>query len=87
MAQSVDIKRATLAFDEKAPTRLSRVLTFMWRLRLGVIGAAFVLVLLATAIFCPLLAPNDPLEQDILNSLLPPAWMATLPARMGALTG
>jgi ABC-type dipeptide/oligopeptide/nickel transport system permease subunit len=55
---------------------MGRVLTFLWRLRLGVIGAAFVLLLLVTAVLCPWLAPNDPLEQDIMNSLMPPAWMA-----------
>ena len=76
MAQTLRISEAPLAFNDKAPSKLRRAFTFIWRLRLGVIGAAFVLLLLFTAIFCPWLAPHDPLEQDIMNSLLPPAWMA-----------
>lgn len=76
MSQTMEIIKGPLAFDDTPPTRMGRMLTFLWRLRLGVIGAAFVLLLLVTAILCPWLAPNDPLEQDIMNSLMPPAWMA-----------
>ena len=47
----------------------------MWRLRLGMLGLLFVGILLVTAAFAPLIAPNDPFEQDIMNSLSPPAWM------------
>ena len=76
MSQTMEIIKGPLAFDDTPPTRMGRMLTFLWRLRLGVIGAAFVLLLLFTAILCPWLAPNDPLEQDLMNSLMPPAWMA-----------
>jgi peptide/nickel transport system permease protein len=75
MVESMETDNTFLAFDEAPPSRLGRLLTILWRLRLGVIGAIFVLVLLGTAIFCPWIAPNDPLEQDIMNSLMPPAWM------------
>lgn len=40
------------------------------------IGGAIVLVLVLIAIFAPYIAPNDPLEQDLLSPLLPPAWAA-----------
>jgi peptide/nickel transport system permease protein len=76
MAYTTEIIDSQMVFEDKKPTRLGRALTFLWRLRLGVFGAAFVLMLLLTAIFCPWIAPNDPLEQDIMSSLLPPAWMA-----------
>jgi len=76
MSQTVEIIKGPLAFDDTPPTRMGRMLTFLWRLRLGVIGAAFVLLLLFTAILCPWLAPNDPLEQNLMNNLMPPAWMA-----------
>ncbi|MBX7020962.1 ABC transporter permease, partial [Providencia rettgeri] len=36
----------------------------------GVRGLSFSLV----ALFAPLLAPNDPNAQDLLPTLLPPAW-------------
>jgi len=39
-------------------------------------GGALVLTLFLTAILAPWIAPHDPGEQDLLNLLLPPAWMA-----------
>ncbi|MFY0480076.1 ABC transporter permease [Achromobacter marplatensis] len=38
------------------------------------LGGAIVLALLAIALFAPVIAPNDPLSQDLLSPLLPPAW-------------
>ena len=38
-----------------------------------VIGGGFILLLLLIAIFAPLLAPKDPLEQDLMLGTLPPA--------------
>ena len=40
------------------------------------LGGAIVLALLAVALFAPAIAPNDPLAQDLLSPLLPPAWAA-----------
>ena len=60
---------------DRVPSGLKRMLTRMWRLRLGMLGLLFVGILLITAAFAPLVAPNDPFEQDIMNSLNPPAWM------------
>jgi peptide/nickel transport system permease protein len=40
------------------------------------LGGAIVLALVAIAIFAPAIAPNDPLAQDLLSPLLPPAWAA-----------
>lgn len=40
------------------------------------IGTVLLLALVATAVFAPVLAPHDPRQQDILNSLTPPAWQA-----------
>ena len=39
------------------------------------IGAALVALLVLTALLAPMLAPHDPLEQDLLSAQLPPAWM------------
>ena len=39
------------------------------------VGLALVTLLMLIAIFAPVLAPHDPLEQDLLSAQLPPAWM------------
>ncbi|HEX9214437.1 MAG TPA: ABC transporter permease [Bradyrhizobium sp.] len=39
------------------------------------VGAALVAVLVLLAVFAPVLAPHDPLEQDLMSAQLPPAWM------------
>ncbi|MCP8937944.1 ABC transporter permease [Alsobacter sp. SYSU M60028] len=41
-----------------------------------VIGLALIAAAVAVAILAPFLAPHDPQEQDLLNTLLPPAWAA-----------
>ena len=38
-------------------------------------GGGIVLTLAAVAAFAPLLAPHDPLDQDLLSALLPPRWI------------
>ena len=42
------------------------------RLQVGLAVATLVVLI---AIFAPVLAPHDPLEQDLLSAQLPPAWM------------
>src|SRR5262249_60947505 len=39
-------------------------------------GLAIVLLNIAVAMAAPLLAPHDPLDQDVARRLLPPAWLA-----------
>jgi peptide/nickel transport system permease protein len=39
------------------------------------LGAALVALLVLAAIFAPVLAPHDPLEQDLMSAQLPPVWM------------
>jgi len=40
------------------------------------VGGAMVLLFICVAVFAPWLAPNDPNAQDLLATLLPPAWAA-----------
>jgi peptide/nickel transport system permease protein len=42
----------------------------------AVAGGIIVAILFLTAIFAPLIAPHDPLEQDLLATQLPPSWSA-----------
>jgi peptide/nickel transport system permease protein len=39
-------------------------------------GAALVGVLMLVALLAPLLAPHDPVEQDLMSAQLPPAWLS-----------
>jgi len=48
----------------------------MLRNRGGLIGLLIVLLNIVVAILAPLLAPHDPLDQDITRRLQPPAWLA-----------
>src|SRR3984893_2400120 len=38
------------------------------------VGAALVGFLFLVALLAPLIAPHDPLEQDLMSAQLPPAW-------------
>ncbi|MEM1198853.1 MAG: ABC transporter permease [Pseudomonadota bacterium] len=40
----------------------------------AVVGGLFILFLIFCAVFTPLIAPHDPLEQDLLLEKVPPAW-------------
>lgn len=39
------------------------------------VGAALVAILVLVALLAPVLAPHDPLEQDLLSAQLPPMWV------------
>lgn len=39
------------------------------------IGASLAAVLVLVALLAPLIAPHDPLEQDLISAQLPPSWM------------
>jgi ABC-type dipeptide/oligopeptide/nickel transport system permease subunit len=39
------------------------------------VGAALVAILVLAALLAPMLAPHDPLEQDLLSAQLPPMWV------------
>ncbi|MFF0759055.1 ABC transporter permease [Streptomyces sp. NPDC003737] len=52
----------------------SVVLRALLRNKLAVLALAVLVLLLATALFAPLIAPYDPNSQDLLLRLRPPAW-------------
>jgi len=56
--------------------RLAYAGRFLWRDRSGVIGMVMFLVVVFAAVFAPLIAPYDPLEQNLRDSKMPPAWYA-----------
>jgi len=46
------------------------------RSRLAIIGLALFVIIVFLSITAPLIAPHDPMDQDLVNKLLPPAWEA-----------
>jgi peptide/nickel transport system permease protein len=46
----------------------------LWQLRAGLTGLGLVALIVVAAIAAPVVAPHDPLEQDITARLLPPVW-------------
>jgi dipeptide transport system permease protein len=44
-----------------------------WRL---ILAGSWLALVVACALFAPLIAPHDPLAQDLLSGRLPPAWLA-----------
>lgn len=49
---------------------------FLWRDRSGIIGLILFLVLVVAAVFAPLISPYDPLQQNLRDNKMPPAWSA-----------
>jgi len=47
----------------------------LWHDKPGAIGFVMILLIVAMAIFAPLIAPYDPAEQSLLARLKPPAWL------------
>ncbi len=70
-----DTNSLSPSFDEVLPSSLTRILGRMWHLRLGVIGGLIIFGLIFTAVVCPVLAPHNPYQQDLVNRLKPPLWM------------
>jgi ABC-type dipeptide/oligopeptide/nickel transport system permease subunit len=54
--------------------RLAYLGRFLWRDKSGVVGLAMFLVVLFAAVFAPVIAPYDPLQQNLRDAKMPPAW-------------
>lgn len=67
-----------LLIDEEDDRSIRARLWYLWRLlwrdKSGLIGLIVFLVIIFTAIFAPMLAPHDPLKQDLYASRQPPVW-------------
>ena len=48
----------------------------LWRLKWGLAATGLLLLIVASAVLAPWVAPKDPLAVDIRHRLAPPAWMA-----------
>ena len=47
---------------------------FLWRDRSGIIGLVMFLIVVFAALLAPVIAPYDPLEQNLRDAKMPPAW-------------
>ena len=47
---------------------------FLWRDKSGVLGMILFLVVVFAAVFAPQISPYDPLEQNLRDNKMPPAW-------------
>ena len=56
--------------------RLAYAGRFLWRDRSGIIGLILFLVVVVAAVFAPQFSPYDPLEQNLRDNKMPPAWSA-----------
>lgn len=74
---------AQVCVSRQAPPRQKewqRIIRVFFRRKLAVIGLIIILILIATAIFAPYLAPYDPYKIDPPNKLAPPGsthWLGT----------
>jgi len=59
---------------DRAVGPVRRVASALWRQRLARVSGAVLLFMIVVAVFAPLVAPYDPLEQDLGNSLASPGW-------------
>jgi peptide/nickel transport system permease protein len=57
------------------PRAAERSLRRLWRVKWGLVAALLLLLIVATALAAPLIAPYSPVEVDIQHRLGPPAWM------------
>jgi peptide/nickel transport system permease protein len=55
---------------------VARLASALARRRAGAIGLAILVLNIVVALAAPIVAPHDPLDQDVARRLLPPAWLA-----------
>jgi ABC-type dipeptide/oligopeptide/nickel transport system permease subunit len=56
--------------------RLAYMGRFLWRDRSGVVGLIVFSIVVFAAVFAPVLSPFEPLQQNLRDSKMPPAWNA-----------
>ena len=68
---SVEFKRGQ---ESPLIRQLVTVSRLLWRDKPATVGLMIILLVVFTAIFAPLIAPHDPLEQNMDATKLPPVW-------------
>lgn len=60
--------------ERRGERRLPKWLRLLLKSKTGTVGVAILLVVAFTAIFAPLIAPHDPIKQNVEDMLVPPVW-------------
>ncbi|MCL7455106.1 MAG: ABC transporter permease, partial [Anaerolineae bacterium] len=78
MATSEAVRTADTLLDVERTLkdRVAYAGRFLWRDRSGVIGMLMFLLVVFAAVFAPVVAPYDPLNQTLRDAKMPPAWEA-----------
>lgn len=66
---------AVVAEAELGPSARTRTLRRLLRRKTFLAGAVLLVLIVFVAVFAPLLAPHDPISQDLAASLAPPFWV------------
>jgi len=78
MDTEATLKSTGSRVDEEVEHGIWPKLVYVWRLlyrdKAGMLGLAMFLIVAATAVFSPVLAPYNPLKQDLMASKTPPAY-------------
>jgi ABC-type dipeptide/oligopeptide/nickel transport system permease subunit len=74
VAEAEEIASTPIAAPSTRLSRRQYWLRRLWKLRLGVLGGLIVLGVCLMAILAPVIAPYDPLKQDLGARLVPPFW-------------
>jgi ABC-type dipeptide/oligopeptide/nickel transport system permease subunit len=61
--------------DRSIRAKLKYVWRLLWRDKSGLIGLTVFLILVFAAAFAPVIAPHDPLQQNLIISRQPPVWV------------
>ena len=72
--QTTQTADSLLDVERTFKDRLAYMGRFLWRDKSGVIGLLMFLSVVFAAVFAPMIAPYDPLEQNLRDAKLPPAW-------------
>ena len=72
--QTTQTADSLLDVERTFKDRLAYMGRFLWRDKSGVIGLLMFLSVVFAAVFAPVIAPYDPLQQNLRDAKLPPAW-------------
>ena len=64
------------ARSPRSAARVARLASALARKRAGAVGLAILVLNIVVALAAPIVAPHDPLDQDVARRLLPPVWLA-----------
>ncbi len=78
MAQSSGAPSTGVLVDQEAERGLwpwlKYVARLLWRDKSGLLGLIMFLMVLFAAVFAPVIAPHDPIDQNLSDAKLPPMW-------------